>query len=240
MLLASDKGDLFGRGFFDMLKKYDLLIIELAANRQQQWFRVRSRKYDRLVGNLREYLKNEINRVVNRIITIYSPAEFVVERLNFQNPNLSRRMNRLLSRFGKGILKKKLSSLSEMYRIKITETNPVYSSQECSVCGYVDKNNRKPQAVFRCKCCDKTIHADVNAARNHAARSSGVGMNIYLTKQLVLGIVVQRFLHKLALLGKHADSDPERLSKRCDSLAEGLLSDNPYFRGYPAQLKGFS
>ena len=65
-------------------------------------------------------------------------------------------------------------------------------------------------------------------------------MNIYLTKQLVLGIVVQRFLRKLALLSKHADSGSERLSQRYVSLAEGLLSANPYFRGYPAQLKGFS
>lgn len=239
-LLASDRGDLFGRDFFAMLKKHDPLITELAANRQRQGLRVRSRKYDNLIGNLREYLKNEINRVINRIVKIYSPAEIVVERLNFQHPNLSRRMNRLLSRFGKGLLRKKLYSLSETHRIKITETNPAYSSQECCVCGYVDKDNRKSQSVFKCKCCDETIHADVNAARNHAARSSGEGINIYLTKQFALGIVVQRFLRKLALLSKHADSGSERLPKRYDSLANGLLPDNPYFRGYPAQLKGFS
>jgi putative transposase len=238
-LLASDRGDLFGRGFFAMLKKYDALITALAANRQQQGFKVMSRKYDNLIGNLREYLKNEINRVINRIVAIYSPAEIVVERLNFQNPNLSRRMNRLLSRFGKGILTKKLSSVSETYGIKITETNPAYSSQECSICGYVDKNNRKSQSVFSCECCDETIHVDVNAARKHAARSSG-GMNINLIKQLVLGIVVQRFLQKLALLNTHADKDFERLFKRYDSLAKGLLPGNPYFVGYRAQLKGFS
>lgn len=239
-LLASDKGDCFGQGFFDMLKKYDPLITELAANRQRQGFRVRSRKYDNLVGNLREYLKNEINRVLNRIVEIYSPSEIVVERLDFQHPNLSRRMNRLLSRFGKSILQKKLSSLNVLYGIKITETNPAYSSQECSVCGYVDKTNRKSQSVFKCKCCDVTIHADVNAARNHAARSSGDGMNIYSTRQFVLGIVVQRFVHKLALLCKHADNGSERLSQRYVSLAVGLLSANPYFRGYPAQPQGFS
>jgi hypothetical protein len=64
-------------------------------------------------------------------------------------------------------------------------------------------------------------------------------MNINLTKQLVLGIVVQRFLQKFALLNTHADKDSERLSKRYDSLAKGLLPGNPYFKGYPAQLKGF-
>ena len=55
-----------------MLKKYDLLITELAVNRQG--LRVRSRKYDNPVDNLREYLKNEIDRVINNIVKIYSPS----------------------------------------------------------------------------------------------------------------------------------------------------------------------
>jgi hypothetical protein len=80
----------------------------------------------------------------------------------------------------------------------------------------------------------------VIAARNHAARSSGEGMHIYLTKQLDLGIVVQRFLRKLAILSNHADNGPERLSIRYDSLVKGLLPGNLYFVGYPAQIKGFS
>lgn len=35
-LFASDKEDLLGRQFYAMLKKYDMLITELAANRQRQ------------------------------------------------------------------------------------------------------------------------------------------------------------------------------------------------------------
>jgi len=40
------------------------------------------------------------------------------------------------------------------------------------------------------------------------ARSSGEGMNVNLTKQLVLEIVVQRFLRKLAILSNHAGKGP--------------------------------
>ncbi|MFH4233451.1 zinc ribbon domain-containing protein, partial [Acinetobacter baumannii] len=91
-----------------------------------------------LVRRLRDFLENEINRYINRLVELYRPARMVVERLDFRGQNLSRRMNRLLSRFGKRIVREKLKSLQELYGIEVIETNPAYSSQECSSCGYVD------------------------------------------------------------------------------------------------------
>ena len=54
--------------------------------------------------------------------------------MDFTSPGLSRRMNRLLSNFGKKQVKKKLLALSGDFKIekKITEVNPAYTSQECS------------------------------------------------------------------------------------------------------------
>jgi putative transposase len=94
-LLATDRGDLTGRGFFEVLKGYDLLISGPASKRQNHGLKVRSRTYDNLVNTVREFMKNEINRVLNRIVDIYKPAEIVVERLDFRSPELSRRMNRV-------------------------------------------------------------------------------------------------------------------------------------------------
>jgi putative transposase len=226
-LLATDKGDLLGRSFFGSLKKYDFLISELAANRQRQGFRMRSKKYDSLVHNVREFVKNEINRVLNRVINLYKPAEIVVERLDFRSPELSRRMNRLISWFGKSVIKKKLGSLAEGYKIVITYINPAYTSQECSVCGYVDKRNRMRQSEFKCKCCNSGVHADVNAGRNHLARSSDEVIDVYKSKETVLRILTGRFL-----------SRAERIP-RLYSRAKDLLPGNPYFKDALAQYKGF-
>ncbi|WP_082992882.1 RNA-guided endonuclease TnpB family protein [Mycobacterium sp. 1245111.1] len=45
-----------------------------------------------------------------------------------------------------------------------------YTSQRCSACGHVARENRKSQAVFECTSCGAApCHADVNAARNIAA-----------------------------------------------------------------------
>ncbi|MEU7860983.1 zinc ribbon domain-containing protein, partial [Nonomuraea sp. NPDC049141] len=43
-------------------------------------------------------------------------------------------------------------------------------SQQCSSCGHVDRKNRLDQASFSCTSCGFAEHADVNAARNIAAR----------------------------------------------------------------------
>ena len=226
-LVATDQGDLFGRGFYAVLKKYDLLISELAANRQRQGLKARSPKYDALVNNLREFIKNEITRVLNRVVHLYQPAELIIEKLDFRNPALSSRMNRLISWFGKSALTRKLESLQEHYGIKRTATNPAYTSQECSVCGYIEKGNRVGQAVFQCKCCNTGIHADVNAARNHRSRSADKVIDVYKSTEAVLRILTGRFL-------SHAERVPRLYRK-----AQGSLSGNPYFRGPLAQSKGF-
>jgi putative transposase len=54
--------------------------------------------------------------------------------------------------------------------VALVEVDPAYTSQTCSGCGYVDKRNRRSQAVFKCGRCDFVGHADHNAAINIAAR----------------------------------------------------------------------
>lgn len=43
--------------------------------------------------------------------------------------------------------------------------NPKFTSQKCSKCGYIHKNNRKGN-IFHCLNCSFELHADLNAARN--------------------------------------------------------------------------
>ena len=52
--------------------------------------------------------------------------------------------------------------------IKVRYVNPAYTSQTCSGCGHVDKENRQTQEKFVCTKCGFELNADHNAAINIA------------------------------------------------------------------------
>lgn len=50
--------------------------------------------------------------------------------------------------------------------INVEYVDARYTSQKCSVCGYISRSNRQHQSVFKCKHCGFSLNADLNAARN--------------------------------------------------------------------------
>ena len=79
---------------------------------------------------------------------------------------------RILTNRGRAVFRAKLRDLEERYGATHTEVHAAYSSQTCSHCGWVEKNTRRSQSEFRCRCCGHRMHADVNAARNLGTRRS--------------------------------------------------------------------
>ena len=90
---------------------------------------------------------------------------FAVEHLDFRAAGMSKQMNRLIGRTYRSVVKAKLARLEEQYGIQIVAVNPAYTSQECSRCHYVSKDNRKTQKDFVCQHCHYSCNADVNAGR---------------------------------------------------------------------------
>jgi transposase len=56
---------------------------------------------------------------------------------------------------------------------EVVFVSPAHTSQTCSVCGCVSKENRKSQAVFECISCGHVANADLNAAINTERRANG-------------------------------------------------------------------
>ncbi|MCE5220300.1 MAG: RNA-guided endonuclease TnpB family protein [Clostridium sp.] len=65
-------------------------------------------------------------------------------------------------------LQNKIEQKVKKYGIVVRKINPKFTSQRCSRCGYIHKDNRKIQAEFHCLNCDLKINADYNAALNIA------------------------------------------------------------------------
>lgn len=57
---------------------------------------------------------------------------------------------------------------AEREGIKVRYVDPAYTSQTCSKCGHVDKENRPTQAKFKCVNCGLELNADHNASINIA------------------------------------------------------------------------
>lgn len=63
-------------------------------------------------------------------------------------------------------VKSQLEYKTQRYGSELVLVDPKYTSQTCSCCGYVDKENRKTQAKFKCTFCGYEDNADKNAAKN--------------------------------------------------------------------------
>lgn len=56
------------------------------------------------------------------------------------------------------------------------QINPKYTSQKCSCCGHVAKENRLNQSRFKCVSCNHEQNADLNAAQN--IKSEGIAFRL--------------------------------------------------------------
>jgi putative transposase len=52
----------------------------------------------------------------------------------------------------------------------VVTVDPRHTSQRCSCCGHTARNNRRSQGDFWCRQCHMRLNADLNAARNIAAK----------------------------------------------------------------------
>lgn len=219
-MFATPDGDLLGRSWFDQLKAHDRRIDGLVRRLQRQGLKPNhSRRYRARVAAFRGFLKTEIGRVLNRVIMLKRPTHVVLEKLDFRAPGLSRRLNRILARSGRVVIRSKMKDFDERYGITFSEVNPAYSSQTCSECGFVAKANRKTQPKFSCRSCGHEIHADVNAARNLESGRSAFDRMARLTKAQSLEATIRRYI--------------ERITTR-DRVIPAAVLASPYYRASKA------
>ena len=179
-LFTTSDGRRLGGKMLQKLRIYDKLLMEIQAELQRNNESLKTNpEYQRLQSKIRNFVKNEIGRILNNLAK-EDLKELVVEKLNFAGGGMSRTMNRLLTRAGRKALQAKLARLDEEQGVVTTEVQASYTSQMCSRCGHTDKKNRQSQSKFKCQCCGRTCNADVNAAFNIIQRRS---LNISLSNR---------------------------------------------------------
>lgn len=206
-IFATSDGRLLGRTLYDWLQDRDQELLELSKSLQRQGIPFKkSKRYRKFTKRIRDYVKNEIGRIINGL-SKEDTKEFIVEKLDFRGGGLSKKLNRIISRTGRSVLKSKLKSVQQTYGKSTYEVNPAYTSQECEKCHFVCSKNRKGER-FLCKHCGYTTHADVNAAKIIIARRScDYDGYLYIPKEEILSKRDEAFS---SLTGK----DPNLLRQR--------------------------
>lgn len=192
-LVSTSEGQLLGLSLYPWLKERDQELLELTRSLQRQGIKPRSsRRYRALNRRISHYVKNEVGRVLNQLAE-QDIKSITCEDLDFRGRGLSRRTRVIVSRAGRSAFKQKLADLTETHGIEVHSINPAYTSQQCSGCGIPTSENRKGSS-FRCVHCGKTLHADINAARNIISRRSAPSDGFrYWSKESILDYLNQEF-----------------------------------------------
>ena len=88
-----------------------------------------------------------------------------VNRENIKHLRKGRNTSRLMKHWNYAELFEKLDNRLIESGVLLNKLNPTYTSQRCSVCGWVRKGNRKWK-LFKCDRCGNTMDADLNASTN--------------------------------------------------------------------------
>jgi hypothetical protein len=142
---------------------------------------------------LARHVRQEINRAVNVCLDEHPYAQFAYEHLSVAAMNFkARAMNAYLHASNLAHIPRQLAWNATKRGIQATRVKSAYSSQECSVCYYVDRANRPDQQTFCCVVCGYQAHADLNAALNVARRLGDTALQACKDKKAVKALLAQR------------------------------------------------
>ena len=110
--------------------------------------------------------KNDIDNLVFEDLNKFTRKY----KINSKEFNIN--IRRLMSILHIVDIKNMAERIGKKYGITISLTNAEYTSQQCSKCGYIHKDNRKTQEKFKCVHCGYEENADLNASINIKNRIS--------------------------------------------------------------------
>lgn len=138
----------------------EMLLRQEKNNRRSKWY------LEQLVNEFLNYCQE---KGYNHI---------VMENLNLQKTKSEAKnkdginYNRIASLLHLNNIKHVIKRLANKRDIAVSWVNPKYTSQQCPICGHINKDNRITQEVFCCENCFHNNNADINAAINIKNRMS--------------------------------------------------------------------
>jgi putative transposase len=197
------KGLKYKRDSIVLLRKQSRRVLkELGSSKANQTkFKLGSnhRKTQSKINKLNKKIANQKSDLYHKISTALTNSfdMIVVEDLKTKNISKSSKGNEIAhgkrvkqkSGLNRTILNASFYQFVSMIQYKTTMLNdklfvkvdPQYTSQECSQCGSIDKNNRPKQDKFKCTACNFEINPDIQASQTilkRGLKSFGLGTSL--------------------------------------------------------------
>ena len=181
-LVTTSEGELFNPK--NSFKKNQVKLAKLQRKlRKKVKFSENWKKLNTTINKLHHHIANIRHDYLHKVTTTLSKnhAMIVVEDLKVANMSKSAsgtiekkgKNVKAKSGLNKAILDQGWSMLVDILEYKqqwrgglLVKIDPKYTSQTCSSCGHVAKENRLTQAHFECVACGFSENADINASRN--------------------------------------------------------------------------
>jgi len=139
------------------------------------------------------HVRQEINRAVNECFAEHPDAQFAYEHLSVVTmKHKARAMNAYMRASNLAHIPKQITWNAAKRGVTATRVKSAYSSQECSVCHFVDAANRPDQQTFCCRVCGYQVHADVNAATNVEHRVGDAELRTCKDRKAIKALLMQR------------------------------------------------
>jgi hypothetical protein len=139
------------------------------------------------------HVRQEINRAVNECFAEHPDAQFAYEQLSVATmKHKARAMNAYLRASNLAHIPRQIAWNATKRGVQATRVKSAYTSQACSMCHHVDKQNRPDQQTFCCQVCGYSTHADLNAASNIRRRFGDHELRACKDRQAVKALLLER------------------------------------------------
>ena len=136
---------------------------------QSKGTRSAKRKLKSLSGRERRFMLGYNHLLAKKIASLPYGAFAMEDLKGIRKGRKGKVFNRKKSNWAYYQFRKALEYKAEEQGKQVILVNPQYTSQECYLCGYTNKNNRNG-STFHCKECDFQCHSDFNASKNISRR----------------------------------------------------------------------
>lgn len=159
-----------------LFKKCDQ--IKLNNNYSSRKVNAAQKRVSRSLRTNEWYFKKLISDILKYCVENHI-TDIVLEDLNLSNATFIKsdefndiKYSRLAKILRLSNIKNWMLQQAEKFGIRVHTTPSMYTSQQCPVCGTINRDNRKDQEHFKCVNCGYSNNADLNAAINILRRYS--------------------------------------------------------------------